>query len=88
MPELFDIQLHEELILIVPALLIIGFILKQTPKVPDWTIPWAILILGTVAGIATLGTTVEGIANGVIAGGIAITTHQSAKQTIKKRKED
>lgn len=84
---LTDVQLHESLVLVVPALLVIGFALKKTPKCPDWLIVWLILILGLVAGVATLGFNVDGIANGIIAGGLAVTSNQVYKQTVNKRNE-
>lgn len=81
------IELHQSLVLVVPALLIIGFVMKQTPKCPDWAIIWAILVLGTIAGIITIGATVNGVTNGIIAAGLAITSNQVYKQATKKKKK-
>jgi hypothetical protein len=88
MPDLTQVSLHEALVVVVPALLIIGFALKQTPKCPDWLIVWALLVLGAVAGIVAIGANLEGVANGLIAGGLAITANQVYKQTVAKRKAD
>lgn len=82
--DLTGVQLHEALAVVVPALLIIGFALKKTPQCPDWAIVWALLVLGAVAGGVSIGFTVDGIANGLIAGGLAITANQVYKQTVKR----
>lgn len=86
--DLTGVQIHEALALVVPALLIVGYALKQTPKCPDYLIVWAMLLLGTIAGIVTIGADVNGITNGVIAGGLAIAANQVYKQTVQKRAED
>jgi hypothetical protein len=76
-----DVSLDGALIPLVPALLIIGSILKQTPKFPDWLIVWALFALGVLSGGVVLGFNFEGIVNGVIAAGLAISSHQAFKQT-------
>lgn len=76
-----NVQLHAALVPLVPALLIVGRLLKQTPKFPDWAIVWALLVLGVLAGGFVLGFNFEGLVNGVIAAGLAISTHQTIKQT-------
>lgn len=81
------ITLHPQLVMVVPALMIIGYALKRTPFVKDWMIIWILLVAGVVAGVAQLGFTVNGIANGIIATGSAITTHQMLKQSYQKRKD-
>lgn len=83
--DLTGVELHSALVVVVPALLIIGYALKQTPKCPDWAIVWALIILGAVSGMIAIGANVNGIANGLIAGGMAVTANQLYKQT-KKRK--
>ena len=76
-----QVEIHQQLVLVVPALMIIGYALKQTPFINDWLILWILLILGVTASLLTIGLTVNGFANGVIAAGAAITTHQAYKQT-------
>lgn len=82
--DLTGVQLHESLVLVVPALLIIGFALKQTPKIPDWLIVWLLPVLGMVAGIFGIGATLEGVVNGLIAGGLALAANQVYKQSVKR----
>jgi hypothetical protein len=82
---LSNITLHPALVLVVPALIILGYALKQTPRFPDWLIIWTLLIAGIVAGIVAIGNTIDGIANGIITTGVAITSHQAWKQTIERK---
>ncbi len=79
--DLTGIDIDPALVLVVPALLIIGFALKKTPKCPDWLITWVILVLGAFAGLVSVGYDVNGFANGLIAGGLAIASNQLYKQT-------
>lgn len=87
--EIFSqIVIHEQLTIVVPALLIIGYALKRTPKIQDWVIVWILLTIGVIASGFTIGFTVSGIANGIIAAGAAITIHQAYKQTINRDREE
>lgn len=85
---LSQVEIHEQLTIVVPALLIIGYALKRTPKVQDWVIVWILLTVGVIASGYTIGFTVSGIANGIIAAGAAITTHQVYKQTKNRDREE
>ncbi|KEZ53000.1 MULTISPECIES: phage holin family protein [Metabacillus] len=86
---LFDqINVHPQLVIVVPALMILGYALKRTPNVQDWMIVWILLGAGIIASIFTLGFSVSSIANGFIAAGAAITTHQAYKQSVLERNAD
>lgn len=82
--------LNQNYYILVPALWVIGFALKQTPKVPDWSILWILLIAAIGFGTFAFGISYEGILNGILAAGIAVLGHQMFKQTMsshKKKKE-
>ncbi|WLR52803.1 phage holin family protein [Bacillus tianshenii] len=79
-----EITIHPQLVIVVPALMIIGYALKMTPFVKDWMIIWILLGCGVAASGLRLGFDVNGISNGIIAAGAAITTHQLFKQSIRK----
>ncbi|RSK27387.1 hypothetical protein EJF36_11105 [Bacillus sp. HMF5848] len=87
---LSQIKINQQLIIVVPALMVLGYILKKTPRIPDWLILWFLLLVGVVSSIITLGFSVNGVANGIIAAGMAITSHQAIKQTFSSvnRKKD
>jgi hypothetical protein len=80
-----DVTLDPALLGVIPALLVLGTILKVTPKCPDWLIAWFILFAGIAAGIFAIGLSVKGVANGMIAAGSAIGTHQLWKQTTNRK---
>ena len=75
------VEVVPEAQLIIPVLLILGFALKKIPGFPNWAIVWAVLVLGAIGGVAVLGLNAEGFINGIIAGGIAVTSHQLYAQT-------
>lgn len=75
------VEVVPEAQLLIPVLLILGFALKKIPSFPDWAIVWAILVIGAIGGVAVLGMNVEAVINGIIAGGIAVTSHQLYAQT-------
>lgn len=85
--------LNENYVMIVPALWVIGYALKQTPSVPNWSIIWILTVLSvSIAGI-TFGFSLESFSNGIIAAGTAVFGHQMLKQTLerdvnKKKDED
>lgn len=74
----------EQAIVLVPALWIIGTFLKKTPNVPDWVIPWVILICGIGGAVALLGMTADSVIQGVLVAGVAVLGHQILKQTTEK----
>jgi len=74
-----------EALVLMPVLFIIGMLLKSTPKVADWTIPWALLVLGIVSGILIVGDVLQGAIQGVLVTGATVLTHQLVKQTNSKQ---
>ena len=69
---------------IVPCLIFIGWLLKRTPKVNDWMIPYVLIGIGIIAGIAIIGTVVTGIIQGVLVAAVAVLVHQLYKQWLDK----
>jgi len=79
--------LNQNYYMMVPALWVIGYGLKQTPKIPNWTILWILLVISISFGTFAFGFSSEGILNGVIAAGVAVLGHQMFKQTVTSRRE-
>ncbi|WP_309543421.1 phage holin family protein [Cytobacillus firmus] len=52
--------LNQNYYMLVPALWVIGYALKQTPKIPDWSIVWILLIISVSAGSLAFGFSFEG----------------------------
>jgi hypothetical protein len=71
-----------EALVLVPVLFVIGLLLKNTPKVADWTIPWVLLVIGVVGGILLLGDPLGGAVQGILVTGVTVLTHQLIVQMI------
>ena len=84
----FQKYIIENMLILIPVLYIIGMILKSTPKVVDWSIPWILLVIGIGAALAvgvTSGTPIpDAIIQGILVTGVTVFTNQLIKQTINK----
>lgn len=69
------------LLIVVAACWVIGWVLKRTPKVPDWSIVYIVLIVAVWLTIGLLGWSVEALIQGILAGAFAVFGHQAVKQT-------
>ena len=83
MEMLKDYILDNALILI-PAIYVIGAILKGTELVKDKYIPVIILPIGIVLAMLLVGFNVNGFIQGVLVTGVAVYANQLVKQTLKK----
>lgn len=81
-----------EALVLVPFLLILGKMVKTTPKVQDWMIPWilgtvgmvcAVLIVCLPMGRFTPEGILQGIIQGMLAAGTSVYIHQLKIQTKK-----
>ena len=78
----------EEALILIPVLFIFGKLLKETPKLANWLIPYILLVVGVVLAFFLIGFTVHGIVQGVLVSGTAVFTHQLFKQAKNKDKEN
>lgn len=74
----------EHCLVLIPALWVIGVLLKNTPKVPNWLIPYVLLVCGVVGACFLVGLTVDGVVQGVLVAGVAVLGHQLLKQASQK----
>ncbi|WP_433946219.1 phage holin family protein [Paenibacillus sp. SN-8-1] len=68
------------LLIVVAACWVIGFMLKQTPMVPNWSIVYIVVILAIVFTFGILDLSVESLVQGALAGAFAVFGHQAVKQ--------
>lgn len=73
--------IKEEALALMPALFVISLLLKNSPKIADWTIPWILLACGIMGGLFLLQSPLEGILQGILVTGATVLTHQLVKQT-------
>lgn len=71
------------LFIVVAACWVIGYILKRTPKVPDWTIVYIVTMAAIALSITLLGWSGEALIQGVLSGAFAVYGHQLIKQSLK-----
>lgn len=74
----------EDALIVIPVLLIFGYLLKHTPRVVDWQIPWILLFIGIIVVLLLIGFTVAAFIQGVLVAGAAVLAHQLYKQTKKR----
>lgn len=71
-------------LILIPALLVVGQIIKSIPNIPNWTIPLALLVIGVPGAMALAGWTVDGAIQGVLVTGAAVYGNQVWKQVANK----
>ena len=76
----------EKAIILMPALYILGIILKKTPHISDWLIPWILLVVGATGAVFLTGETVNGIIQGILVTGSTVLAHQLYKQTSNRNR--
>ena len=73
----------ENALILIPALVIIGQIVKNIEVIPDKFIPLVLLVFGVGGAIAIIGVSVDAIIQGVLVTGAAVYGNQIAKQLKK-----
>lgn len=84
MQELLYEYIVEQALIVIPVLLILGKIIKETPVFKDWLIPYVLLILGVVFSISLIGFNVEAVIQGILVSGAAVFGHELFKQAIER----
>lgn len=70
-----------ELIVVVAACWVVGYMLKQTPRVPNWSIVYAVTAVAVLMTCLLLGWSVESVIQGVLCGAVAVYGNQLLRQT-------
>lgn len=79
---LFEL-IDPRLLIVVGACWVIGFILKRTPRVPDWSIVYMVVIAAVLFTSGLLGWSLEAVIQGILVGAFAVFGHQAVKQARK-----
>jgi len=80
MHEILNEYIVEQALIVIPVLLILGKIIKDTPRFKDWLIPYTLLIIGVVITVAMLGLNVDAFIQGILVSGAAVFGHELFKQ--------
>ena len=75
-----------EALILIPALYVVGMILRNTPNFSNWLIPYVLLALGIMGAVGILGFNVKAVIQGILVTGTAVFTNQLIKQA-KDREE-
>lgn len=91
--EVIDVLLQfiiDDALIVVPMLMIFGFVIKKTNTIEDKWIPLLIVLLGAVWTPFLLGSfNAENITQGVLVSGLSVLLHQIYKQLdLKLRAEE
>lgn len=78
--EFLNEYLIEDALIVIPVLLILGVIIKGTPNIKDWLIPYILLVIGIVGTVGLLGFNVDAFLQGVLVTGGAVLINQGYKQ--------
>ncbi|MEK3787541.1 phage holin family protein [Paenibacillus sp. FSL K6-1230] len=76
-------MLDTRLALVLAACWCVGYILKKTPQVPDWSIVYAVTLVAVGLTIWLLGFGPHSIVQGVLCGAVAVYSNQLVKQVKK-----
>lgn len=68
---------------LVPALYVLGMIIKGTEKIQDKYIPIILLVFGIIGAISLMGLSAESVIQGILVTGAAVYTNQLFKQMSK-----
>lgn len=71
------------LLIVLAACWVIGYVLKKTPKVQDWTIIYIVTGVAILFSILMIGLSVESVVQGILVGAVAVFGNQLVKQTKK-----
>lgn len=87
MSEILNEYIIKEALIVIPVLLILGKIIKETPRFKDWVIPYVLLVFGVAITVAMLGFNVDAIIQGILVAGAAVFGNELIKQAIERDDE-
>jgi len=79
-------QIDPKLMAVVAACWCIGYVLKQTPRVPNRTIVYLVTIFAVLLVIWLCGFGPHSVIQGVLCGAFSVYGHQLVKQTRERDK--
>ncbi|MBO7743933.1 phage holin family protein [Paenibacillus sp. MWE-103] len=77
--ELIDPSLY----ILLAACWVLGYALKRTPHVPDWSIVYMLTVFAVVVSLFMLGFNVKSVLQGILTGAFSVYGHQLFKQARK-----
>jgi len=81
--ELIVNLIDPSLLVVVAVCWVLGFIIKQTPNVPNWSIVYIVSAFAITAVLLLQGLSVEAVLQGILCGAVAVYGHQLVTQAKK-----
>jgi len=81
MIEILNEYLIQEALVVIPVLLILGKIIKETDLIKDKYIPITLLFVGIAFAVALIGLNVDAVIQGILVAGAAVFGHELYKQS-------
>lgn len=78
----------DQALIVIPVLLILGKIFKETPNVKCWLIPYLLLMLGVCFTTFLMGFNVDAFIQGVLVSGAAVFGNQLFKQALNRKSDE
>ena len=75
-----------EMLILVPALLFLGWMMKSTPNVPNWLIPYLNTAIAIAGGILLAESVTDGIIQGLLVSAMSTLTYNLYQQWKKRDK--
>ncbi|MFD2639931.1 phage holin family protein [Piscibacillus salipiscarius] len=75
----------DEALILVPVLMVLGKIIKQTQLIPNRFIPLSLLLISIILTSVMLGLSFEAFIQSILIAGTAVFGHQLFKQTTTAR---
>jgi len=73
-----------EMLILVPVLLFFGWMMKTTPNIPNWVIPYVNTVIAIAGGVVLASTTVDGVIQGVLISAMSTLLYNLYRQWRKK----
>ena len=80
----FNKYILENALILIPALYVLGMIIKNLQAIDDKYIPSILLLLGIGGAISIMGFNVDAIIQGILVTGATVFTNQIIKQNLDK----
>lgn len=75
---------QENLYVLILVVYFIGYLLKSTPKVADWLIPYFLIVVAVLLAGLLIGFTAEAVVQGILIAAVAVLSNQLIKQAIER----
>lgn len=82
--EMLKDYIMDNALILIPAIYVIGAILKGTELVKDKYIPVILLPIGVILAMLLVGFNVNGFIQGVLVTGVSVYANQLVKQALKE----